>query len=131
VSRERVETVQRVYEHLMATRELPAEAFEPDYVWDMSSFRGWPERPTYDGVEGAREFLGDWLGMWDDWEARIEEIQDVGDRVVLAAYQRGCAKTTGVPLDMRYGQVWSFRGARVIRTETYADPAEARTAAGL
>jgi ketosteroid isomerase-like protein len=32
---------------------------------------------------------------------------------------------------MRYGQVWSFRGARVIRTETYADPAEARTAAGL
>jgi ketosteroid isomerase-like protein len=128
VSRERVETVQRVYEHLMATRELPAEVFEPDYVWDMSTFRGWPERPTYAGFEGATEFLADWVGMWDDWQATIEEIHDLGDRVLIVAYQRGCAKTTGVPLDMRYGQIWVFRGERLIRTESYADPAEAKAA---
>jgi ketosteroid isomerase-like protein len=131
VSRERVETVRRIYEHLAATRELPAAPFAPDFVWDMSTFRGWPERPAYDGFEGAVEFLGDWVGMWDDWEATIEEIHDLGDRVLLVAYQRGCAKTTGVPLDMRYAQVWTFRGEQLIRTQSYADSAEALEAAGL
>ena len=131
MSRERVETVRRAYEHVVATRELPAESFEPDYVWDMSTFRGWPERPTYPGVEGAMEFIGDWVGMWDDWEATIEEVHDLGESVVVVAHQRGCAEATGVPLEMRYGQVWTFRGDRVIRTETYADPAEAKAAAGL
>jgi ketosteroid isomerase-like protein len=131
VSRETVETVRRVYEHLVATRELPEEAFEPDYVWDMSTFGGWPERQTYDGFEGATEFLGDWIGMWDDWEATIEEIHDLGDRVLVLGYQRGCAKTTGVPLDMRYGQVWTFGGEGLIRTQSYADPGEAKAAVGL
>jgi ketosteroid isomerase-like protein len=131
VSRERLETVQRVYERFAATGELPEDSFEPDYVWDMSTFRGWPERQRYAGVDGAKEFLGDWIGMWDDWEATIEEIHDLGDRVLIVAYQRGCAKTTGVPLDMRYGQIWIFRGERLIRTQSYADPAEAKAAVEL
>ena len=42
----------------------------------------------------------------------------------------GAAKT-GVPLEMRWGQVWTFRGEQLIRTENYADPAEALEAAGL
>jgi ketosteroid isomerase-like protein len=131
VSRERVETVRRIYDHIAATGELPAALFAPDFVWDMSTFQGWLERPAYDGFEGATEFLGDWVGVWDDWEATIEEIHDLGDQVLLVAYQRGCAKTTGVPLDMRFGQVWTFRGEHLIRAETYADPAEALAAAGL
>ena len=32
---------------------------------------------------------------------------------------------------MRFGQVWTFRGELLIRTETYADPAEALAAAVL
>jgi hypothetical protein len=32
---------------------------------------------------------------------------------------------------MRFGQVWTFRGETLIRTENYADPAEAMAAAGL
>ncbi len=115
----------------MAGGELPAESFESDYVWDMSNFRGWLERPRYEGIEGAREFLDDWVGIWDDWEATIEEIHDLGDRVVVIASQRGSAEAAVVPLEMRYGQVWTFRGERLLRTETFADPAEAMAAAGL
>ncbi len=63
--------------------------------------------------------------------SRPTSFHDLGDRVLLVAYQRGCAKTTGVPLDMRFGQVWTFRGEQLIRTENYADPAEALEAAGL
>jgi ketosteroid isomerase-like protein len=131
VSRERVETVRRIYEQFGATRVLPAAPFAPDFVWDMSTFRGWLEQPAYDGLRGAREFLGDWVGVWDDWEAELEEVHDAGDRVVVVACQRGRAEQTGVLLEMRYGQVWTFRGEQAIRVETYADPAEALEAAGL
>jgi ketosteroid isomerase-like protein len=131
VSRERVETVRRIYDHFAATGELPAAPFAPDFVWDMSTFGGWLERPTYDGFEGATEFLGDWVGAWDDWEAELEEVHDADDRVVAVARQHGRAEETGVLLEMRFGQVWTFRGELLIRTETYADPAEALAAAGL
>ena len=131
MSRERVETVRRLYERFGATRQLPPEPFAADFVWDMSTFRGWLESPTYAGLERANEFLGDWIGIWDDWEVVLEELHDAGDEVVLIACQRGRAEATGVPLEMRYGQVWRFRGEQLIRTETYSDPAEAMEAAGL
>jgi ketosteroid isomerase-like protein len=131
VSRERVETVRRIYEHFAATRELPAAPFAPDFVWDMSTFSGWLEQPTYDGFEGAREFVGDWVGVWERWDVELEEVHDAHDRVVVVAHQFGRAEETGVPLEMRWGQVWTFRGEQLIRTENYADPAEALEAAGL
>lgn len=131
MSRDRVETVRRIYEHVAATRELPPAPFAPDFVWDMSTFRGWLERPVYNGIEGAMDFLDDWIGVWDDWEVKVEELHDADDRVVAVAWQHGGAEETGVPLEMRFGQVWTFSGEQVIRTETYADPAEALAAVGF
>jgi ketosteroid isomerase-like protein len=131
VSHERVETVRGVYEHVATTGELPPEKFAPDCVWDMSTFEGWLEQPTYAGFEAAAEFVRDWVRIWDDWELILEELHDAGDGVVGVVRQRGCAEETGVPLEMRFGQVWTFRGETLIRTENYADPAEAMAAAGL
>ena len=51
-------SLRRGYEHLAATGELLDENYDPEFVWDMSTFRNWPERQTYEGIEGAREFLG-------------------------------------------------------------------------
>ena len=131
MSQERVETVRRLYEQFAATRELPAPFFAPDFVWDMSTFQGWLERPEYEGFEGTMEFLRDWVGIWDEWGAGLEELRDADDRVVAIACQYGRAEETGVPLEMRYGQVWTFRGEQLIRAETYLDPGAALKAAGL
>ena len=126
-----MEIVRDGYEAFRARGEFVEDFVAPDFVWDMSTFRGWLESPTYAGLERANEFLGDWIGIWDDWEVVLEELHDAGDEVVLIACQRGRAEATGVPLEMRYGQVWRFRGEQLIRTETYSDPAEAMEAAGL
>ena len=45
--------------------------------------------------------------------------------------QRGRAKTTGMPVDMRFAQVWTFREGQAIRMEMYASVDEALEAAGL
>ena len=131
MSQENVEIVRRRYEHLAATGDYAAEAHAPDFVWDMSKFRGWPEQQTYEGVEGARAFLRDWLEAWDDWEVEVEALHDAGDKVVALVRQRGRSKTSGLPVDMAYGQVFTIRDGKFARMEMYADPVEALEAVGL
>ncbi len=131
MSQENVETLRRGFEHFLSTGEFLAPIFHPDFVWDMSTFRGWPERQTYAGIEGAREFMAEWLDAWEDWELDVEELLDAGERVVAIVRQRGRSKATGVSVEMHFAQVWAFREGKQVRMEMYADPAEALEAVGL
>jgi ketosteroid isomerase-like protein len=131
MTRENVEIIQRGYAHFAATGDFRPEIIASDFVWDMSHFRGWPEQPTYEGIEGARSFLRDWLDAWDDWEVEVEAFHDAGDKVVVIVHQHGRSKTTGLRVDMVFGQVWTIRDGKQARMEMYADPAEALEAAGL
>jgi ketosteroid isomerase-like protein len=131
VSAENVAALARGYEHFRATGDFQDELFDPEFVWDMSTFRGWPEAKTYAGVEGAREFMANWVGAWDDWELEVEALHDAGDSVVAIIRQRGRAKSTGLPVDMHLAQVWTFQDGKQIRMQAYDDPAEALRANGL
>ncbi|MEK6327460.1 MAG: nuclear transport factor 2 family protein [Actinomycetota bacterium] len=131
MSAQNLEIVRRGYEHFAATGELLGEAIGPEFVWDMSTFRDWPERQTYQGMEGAQEFLADWREAWEDWRLEVEEYRAAGDKVVVVARQRGRAKATGLPVDMHFAQVWTVRDGMYTRMEMYADPGEALRAVGL
>ena len=129
MSQDNVELVRRGYEHFLATGEFLRP--DPEFVWDMSHFRGWPEQQLYEGTEGAERFLRDWLGAWDDWQIEIEAFHDAGEKVVTVMRQRARAKATGLPVDMLFAQVWSIHNGKETRMEMYADPTEALKAAGL
>jgi ketosteroid isomerase-like protein len=131
MAKENVEALARGYERFRETGEFLDELFDPEFVWDMSTFRGWPEAQTYAGVEGAREFMANWVDAWDDWELEVEALHDAGDSVVAIIRQRGRAKSTGLPVDMSFAQVWTFRGGKQIRMQAYDDPAEALRAHGI
>ncbi len=126
-----IELMRRGYEEFVATGELSDERMDPEFVWDMSTFRGWPERQTYEGIEGAREFLAAWTGAWEDWEMAVEELHEAGDKVVAVLRQWGKAKATGMPVDMLFGQVWTYRDGKQLRMQMYANPDDAKRAAGL
>jgi ketosteroid isomerase-like protein len=131
MSQENVEIFRRGWEHFRTTGDLLSEIVHPDFVWDMSTFQGWPEQQTYQGIDGARAFLADWVEAWDDWELEIEELLDVDDKVVAIMHQHGRAKATGLPVDMTLAQVWTIRDGKEVRMEMYANPGEALEAAGL
>jgi ketosteroid isomerase-like protein len=132
MSEENVEIVRRTYGHWIATGEFTPEVVHPDFVWDMSTYRAWPERQTYIGLEGAGEFLADWVGAWEDLEFEVEDYIDAGEAgVVTIVRQHGRSKATGIPLDMHFGQVWTFREGKQFRMNMYASPEEALEAAGL
>ena len=131
MSEENVEIVRRGYEHFIATGDFTTEIADPELVWDMSTFRGWPERQTYAGLDAAKEFMADWLEAWADWTLDVEELRDAGDQVVAIMRQHGRSKATGVTVDMHFGQVWTIRDGREVRMQMYASPEEALEAAGL
>ena len=131
MSQENVEIVVRAYEHFVATGDILEENFHPEFVWDMSTFSGWPEQQTYPGVEGARQFIADWTEQWDDWQLELEEVRDADDRVVMTMNQRGRSKVTGLPAEMQFAQVYTVRDGKQIRMEMYASPADALDAVGL
>lgn len=131
MSQRNVEIVQVGYERFAATGELVVEIVTPDFVWDMSNFRGWPERQIYEGTEGARTFLEEWMAAWDDWELEIDALHDAGDKVVALVRQRGRSKPAGTPVEMSFAQVWTLRDGKQARMDMYSDRTEALEAAGL
>ena len=127
MSQENVEIMRRGYGHFMATGEVRAHA---DLVWDVSRL-GWPDQQIYAGAAGANQFNAEWADSWDDWEMEAEEYLDAGERVVVILTQRGRSKATGIPVEMRFAQVWTLWDGLGIRMELYANVEEALDAVGL
>jgi ketosteroid isomerase-like protein len=132
MSQENLEIVRRAYAHRLARGDFLEEIMAPDYVWDMSHFRSWPEQQTYEGIDEARRFIREWTAAFDDWEIEVLALHDAGgDKVVGVLRQRGRAKSTGLPVDMRFGQVFTIRDGKQVRMEMCDDPDDALKAAGL
>jgi ketosteroid isomerase-like protein len=131
MSLENVEIVRGAYERFRATRRVVAELVTPNFIWDMSNFRGWPEQQVYEGPEGAQSFIDEWSGAWDDWELEVDALHDAGERVVALIHQRGRSKANGLPVDMSFAQVWTIKDGKQTRMDMYSDCIEALEAAGL
>ncbi len=127
MSQENVDLMRRGYEHFLASGEIRAN---PELVWDVSRL-GWPDQQIYDGAAGANQFNAEWADAWDDWEMEPEEFIDAGERVVVILSQRGRSKATGIPVEMRFAQVWTLRDGHAVRMEMYASVEEALDAVGL
>ena len=130
VSEEHVETIRGVYERwsegdFSAGRDL----FDPLVVFVMG--RGFPEAGTYLGLERVAEYMRGFLEPWSHITIEVEEIVAAGDSVVAAVSQRGTGGGSGAATELRYFQVWTFRGAKVIRFETFRERTAAFEAAGL
>jgi ketosteroid isomerase-like protein len=126
-----VELVRDALEHFLATGEFAEQFAAEDFVWDMSTFRDWPEQQTYEGSDGARSFLRDWVDAWEDWELEVESLHDAGEKVVAVMRQRGRSKTSGMSVEMSFAHVFSLRDGLQTRMQMYSDPAEAFAAVGL
>jgi ketosteroid isomerase-like protein len=124
------ELVRRSYAAFIERGELRPDRFTDDFVWDMSTFTGWPEKSQYRGVEGAVEFLENWTGSFDDWSLELRDVIDAGGDVVLICHQRGRAKSTGAEVEMDFAQVWTVRHGKLAYQRMYADVGEALASVG-
>ena len=131
MSQENVDLIRTGYEHFRCTGQPQWELWDEEFVWDMSTFPGWPEKQTYHGREGYTEFMDAWLSAWNEWDFEAVEFIDAGDEVVQVARQRGKAKAGGPGVEMVFAQVWTIREGKVMQMRMYPSKAEALEAVGL
>jgi ketosteroid isomerase-like protein len=89
------------------------------------------ETRTYAGLAGLRQAWLDWLEPWATYRIGIDELLDVGDRVVV--FDRDHARRGDVDKEVELvgATILTFRDGKVARWEFYVDRAEALEAAGL
>ena len=83
------------------------------------------------GPKAITEYTRTMLEVWTDFTVEAEEIVAASYSVVARVLQRGTGRASGVKTELRYFMVWSFRGRKVIRFESFRDQADAYEAAGL
>ena len=86
----------------------------------------------YHGIQGLRQWAQDIDSVFDDLNNELIDLHEVDDeRAVVVVRVTGRAKGSGVPVDERRGQVWTWRKGKLWRNDAFPNPDEAFKAAGL
>ena len=86
---------------------------------------------VYWGVAGLRDYMRKVLDLWSSATLEVEELVEAGDSVVAAIHMRMVGRAGGVPVELPYFHVWTFRGGSVIRFEVVPEREQALEAVGL
>jgi ketosteroid isomerase-like protein len=109
-----------------AAISVAAEDAEIHFIGGFADLIG----EEYDGREGILRFLRDMLETIGG-QVAVDSVRDAGERVAVITTVEGSGAESGVPVTLRFGQVWSFRDTKAIRLDFYYEPNEALEAAGL
>ena len=99
-----------------------------DFEWLVPGF---PGSQAARGPEETLDFFRDWIDQWEDLRVDWELEQSSPDTVVSLVDMRGRGRASGVPVELHFAQVWSFREGVPVRMEFYTDAEDARRAAGI
>ena len=137
MSRENVEVMRTVYDRYReGDFQASADLLDPHAVLVLPKASDWgpetPESGLFIGPEAIAEYTRhSLLRPWADFTMEAEEIIEAGDSVLVRVIQRGVGRASGIPVDLRYFTLWSFRGGKVIRIQSFRNREEALEAAGL
>jgi ketosteroid isomerase-like protein len=99
--------------------------YAPDAVYESVGMGA-----SFEGVAAIREFLGDFVGAYDEFGVKAEDILDLGNGVTLAVVdQRGRPHGSSRDVQMRYATVAIWVEGMIARFTSYTDIDEGRAAA--
>jgi|SRR5215212_64328 len=128
MSQENVEIVRLMYgAYLAGDVERALAYFHPDVSVD---FTVRVDTGVREGREALSEIVATWVGTWEDYSERIDEIRDLGDTVCVIATQRGRGKGSGLELENEFAQLYEVKNGLITSVTMYMSPAEALEGAG-
>jgi ketosteroid isomerase-like protein len=104
--------------------------YDPDVVVDLSR-SGIPDLGIYHRHEGLRAAWARWRGVWDDYSFEVEELTEIGDRVLSLTRIHARSKGQGVGTEVSAGEVLTVRGGRIVHFVNFLDREDALREAGL
>jgi ketosteroid isomerase-like protein len=96
----------------------------PAYEWVVA--REHPAATTHRGPDKISEYLADWRRTMPDFKVEIEELLEVGDKVLSVTRMSGTGSGSGATIEVRTATLTTFRDGSPVRTEEFLDPEEAR-----
>jgi ketosteroid isomerase-like protein len=108
--------------------EAALGAVDENFEWVVPEIPGEPVRR---GPREVLEFVREWTEPFEDMHVEWQLHQAGPDHVLALIHMTARGRESGVPTEMRFGQLWTFRGGRAVRMEMINDVDEARRAAGL
>ncbi len=124
-----LETLDGMYARLWRGHDLEGSlaGLPDDFEW---VFPGHPDGPVLHGRDAVTDFFRDWIEQWHEPDTDWSLEQTGPDTILALVTTRGRGRASGVPVELSYAQVWTFRGHVPARMVLYADRDKGRNAAG-
>jgi ketosteroid isomerase-like protein len=111
---------------LVLVRFSPDFHYEPPPEWLAAGMR-----TVYRGHEGLREWSVDLREAWEWIDHTPLEVVDAGEVIAFLCQIRLRARTSGIELDSRLGQVFWIERGLIARERDFSDWDEALRVAGI
>jgi ketosteroid isomerase-like protein len=121
MSDENVEIVRRHLEALRSeTPQLALGYMRDDVEFDASTR---PDGKVWHGHDGAREALGEWREIWDEYELKFGDVVDASpDKVVALWSESGRARQSGAFLSQDGATVFTLADGVITHVLVSVDP---------
>lgn len=87
--------------------------------------------PVYRGRDARIEAQRRWVAEWGDLRFELEELIDLGDRVLVVTRMNGSGLSSGASAEMDCVFIYTVSAGRAIREQFFFDRSEALAVAGL
>jgi ketosteroid isomerase-like protein len=104
--------------------------YDADVEIDLSR-SGIPDGGIHHGHDGVREGWTRWRGAWEDYALEVEEMTELGDRVLCLTRIRARSKGHGLATEVRAGEVYTVRDGLIVHFVNFLDRDDALREAGL
>jgi ketosteroid isomerase-like protein len=131
MSRENVEMARALHDAFNRGDTDVINRLHADLEWeeDTAAFPG--IEPLYRGPQGFAEWSRFISESWEEFRATPSELIDAGDDVVIATEVEARGAGSGMDVNMRVHQVWTFREGKLTRRRYFLNRDDDLEAAGL
>jgi hypothetical protein len=74
---------------------------------------------TSPGLQGVRDAWLDWLAPWVSYRSEVEQMIDLGDRVVSVVHDSARLQLDAPEVRLRTAAVWTLRAGSITRADWY------------
>ena len=128
---EALDVVRRHYEAFQAEDwDAFFALYDPDIEVDLSR-SGIPDGGIHHGHDGLRAAWANWRGVWDAYSFEVEELTELGDRVLSLTRIQARSKGQGIGTDVSAGEVLTVRNGLIVHFVNFLDRDDALREAGV